>query len=130
MHGAEQSHTGPDQRLEARTLQHGTAMVVQVDGEIDHATADLLREHVIAAALAVSPPRVVLDFDQVTFCDSSGLGALVAIWKAVRAHHGDLVVARPPGVCRRILERTGLERHITTSPTLDGALHHARHPHA
>jgi anti-anti-sigma regulatory factor len=32
---------------------------------------------------------VVLNLDQVTFCNSSGLGALVAIWKAARAHDGD-----------------------------------------
>ncbi|MFB4319942.1 STAS domain-containing protein [Actinomadura sp. 21ATH] len=124
MESSGQSHPGPRQRLQARTRQHGTAMIIEVDGEIDHATADLLREHVITAALALRPPHVVLDLDQVTFCDSSGLGALVAIWKAVRAHHGDLVVARPPGVCRRILERTGLDGHITTHPTLEGALRH------
>jgi anti-sigma B factor antagonist len=94
-------------------------MIVRVNGEIDHATADLLREHVITAALAIRPPRVVLDFDRVTFCDSSGLGALIAIWKAVRTHQGDLVIARPPGICRRILERT---RAGPTCPTLEGAL--------
>ncbi|MFI0409080.1 STAS domain-containing protein [Actinomadura sp. 3N508] len=120
-----QSHPDPQLRLRACTRRHGPTMIIEVDGEIDHATADLLREHVITAALAISPPHVVLDFDQVTFCDSSGLGALIAIWKAVRAHHGDLVVARPPGVCRRILERTGLDRHITIHPTLEGALRHA-----
>jgi anti-anti-sigma factor len=108
--------------LRARTEHHDQAVVVYADGEIDHHTADLLREHVITAALSARPPRVVLDLDQVTFCDSSGLGAMVAIWKAVRTHHGDLVISRPPEICRRILQRTGLDQRITVRPTLRHAL--------
>ncbi|XRQ08849.1 STAS domain-containing protein [Actinomadura welshii] len=77
-------------------------MVVHVEGEIDRFTADAPREQVISAA-AAGPPRIVVDLDQVSFCDTAGLGALVAICKAARTCHGDLIVARPPGVCRRIL---------------------------
>ena len=114
----------PRKRLRTRAAGHGPAVVVHVEGEIDFTTTDVLREAVRAAAEPVRPPRVVLDFEKVTFCDSSGLGALVAVWKAARAAGGDLVVARPPGICRRMLERTGLERHIAITPTLERALSH------
>jgi anti-sigma B factor antagonist len=113
------------ERLSVRTEPHpGGCVLVHVDGEIDQVTADLLREHVISAGLSACPPRLVLDLDRVTFCDSSGLGALVAIWKAVRAHHGDVVIARAPGICRRILQRTGLDQYLRTIPTLDHAIAH------
>jgi anti-anti-sigma factor len=113
---------GPQQRLRIRTDDRGYAVVVHVAGEIDFTTADRLRETVGTAVVAAGPPRVVLDLDQVTFCDSSGLGTLVAMWKDTRAAGGDLLVARPPGICKRMLERTGLERHITIAPTLEVAL--------
>ncbi|XVQ09463.1 STAS domain-containing protein [Spirillospora sp. CA-255316] len=122
LEGSWSSGPGPQQRLRIRTDDRGFAVVVHVEGEIDYTTAGLLRETVRTAAEPISPPRVVLDFDQVTFCDSSGLGTLVAIWKGTRASGGDLLVARPPGIFRRMLQRTGLERHITITPTLDAAL--------
>ncbi|MFC5754214.1 STAS domain-containing protein [Actinomadura rugatobispora] len=122
LEGPWNSGPGPQQRLQIRTGDRGCAVVVHVEGEIDYTTADLLRERVRTAAEPLTPPRVVLDFDRVTFCDSSGLGTLVSMWKTARAAGGDLLVARPPGIFRRILERTGLERHITMTPTLDQAL--------
>jgi anti-sigma B factor antagonist len=57
---------------------------------------------VISVARSASPPRLVLDLDRVTFCDASGLGALVAIRNAVLARDGDLVIARPPTLERAI----------------------------
>src|SRR5947207_918473 len=94
-----------EDRLHATAEHRGPAVIVQIDGEIDYATAGLFREHVTTATLTSSPPYVVLDLEQVTFCDSSGLGVMIALWKAVRALHGNLVVARPSRICRRILER-------------------------
>ncbi|MFI0482920.1 STAS domain-containing protein [Actinomadura sp. 9N215] len=51
--------------------------MVRIVGEIDHATAAALREHVISAALVACPPRLVLALDRVSFCAAAGLGALV-----------------------------------------------------
>lgn len=48
--------------------------------------------------------------------------ALVRADGDVRAHRGTLVVAQPSEVCRRILARTGLDRHIDVSPTVRHAL--------
>jgi hypothetical protein len=79
---------------------------------------------VIAAAFPAAPPLLVLDLDQVSFCDAAGLGALVAIRNAVRFRHGDLVIARPPQMCRQILRHTGLDSHIHTTATIDAAITH------
>ncbi|WP_242882114.1 STAS domain-containing protein [Actinomadura litoris] len=112
----------PEERLLVTSERRGEYVVVEIEGEIDNTTADLLREHAISVALSVASPQIVLDMDQVSFCDSSGLGAMVAIWKAVRVRCGVLMVARPPAICRRILERTGLDKRIPAFATLDRAL--------
>jgi hypothetical protein len=57
-------------------------VVIGVAGEIDIATADRLRMQVI---IAVTTPSVLINLGEVEFCDSTGLGALVAIWKTIRA---------------------------------------------
>ncbi|WP_173098371.1 STAS domain-containing protein [Actinomadura verrucosospora] len=116
----------PDGRLRITTEPAASdaagCVVVRVHGEIDAFTAGTLREQTISASAPLIRPRIVLDLDQVTFCDSSGLNALIAIWKIVRSRRGELMVARPPEVCRRILARTGLDQHIGVSPTVRHAL--------
>jgi anti-sigma B factor antagonist len=108
-------------RLLIRTTNVGSQAVVRLAGEIDFSTADLLRKEVLAAARAVSPPCVVLDLDQVWFCDSSALRALIAVFKVIRADGGRLILARPPDHLRRILSRAGLDRYFTIRDTVDEA---------
>jgi anti-sigma B factor antagonist len=112
----------PQGRLRIHTEYAASCAVLHVHGEIDVLTADVLRERAASAAAPFARPRLVLDLDRVSFCDSSGLNALIAIWKAARSRRGDMVVARPPEVCRRILARTGLDQHIGVSPTVAHAL--------
>ncbi|WP_131741322.1 STAS domain-containing protein [Actinomadura roseirufa] len=113
---SDRTWTDPEGRLRTRSEEHGLFQVVYAEGEIDCVTATAFGEHV--AALLGPPYRLVLDLQQVTFCDSSGLSALIFLWKAARANRGRLVVSRPSALCRRILRRTGLDERMNVSPTL------------
>jgi anti-sigma B factor antagonist len=113
---------GPMDRVRVRIDQTAGVVVVHVNGEVDVATAELVRVQVITAALSVTPPRLVLDMHGVTHCDSSGLSALVAIYRAIHVESGGLVVARPPAYCREILKRTGLDQRLAISDTLEQAV--------
>ncbi|NDU71871.1 anti-sigma factor antagonist [Actinomadura sp. DSM 109109] len=106
----------PHGRLRIRVENRDSCVLIRVGGEIDYLTADSFRDHVLSHAAA--PWRIILDLQDVEFCDSSGLGALVSLWKTVTAEGGRLVLACPSPVCRRILQRTGLDGHIMTSSVL------------
>jgi anti-anti-sigma factor len=107
------------ERLRISVDDDGGCIVVHVSGEIEFTTAGELRDRATAAALAAARPRLVLDLAEVSFCDSSGLSALVSIWKAVRAQDGKLALAQVPERCKLVLKRTGLagflEMHDTTA---------------
>ncbi len=69
--------------------------VVRVAGELDFVTTPGL-----SAAVAGEPrpgSSIVVDIAAVPFCDSSGLGAMIAMHRAARRHGGRLYVtgARP-----------------------------------
>ena len=72
--------------------------VLVAAGEIDVATSPLLRAE-LAGLLARNPDRVTLDFAEVSFIDSSGLGVLVGALKRVRerdaAENSDPLRTRP-----------------------------------
>ena len=95
------------------------AQIVHVSGELEFTTVAGLRDRAVTAALSAAPPRLVLDLAEVSFCDSSGLSALVGIWKAVHAQSGRLALAQVPERCQLVLKRTGLtsflDLHDTTA---------------
>ncbi len=80
--------------------------VIQSPTEIDMATAGPLREQVLAAD---ADQTIVIDLTEVTFCDSTGLAALLAARDHVAAGAGRLVLRNPPAVVRRLFVITGLE---------------------
>jgi anti-anti-sigma factor len=55
----------------------------------------------------------VLDLSQLTFIDSSGLGALHAAKQRAIKNGVTLVVSRPSPMVHRVLEITGLDMWIT-----------------
>ena len=57
------------------------------------------------------PPRVVIDFTGVSFCDSTGLRALIGAVREVEVLGGRAVVAaEPEGALDRLLVLSGLRR--------------------
>jgi stage II sporulation protein AA (anti-sigma F factor antagonist) len=85
-----------------RRDQDGTT-VVGVSGEVDLASSPDL-----TACLDQVDGVVVVDLSDVTFLDSSGMGALVAARKRLQADGGDLTVRAPRDNVRGALEATGL----------------------
>jgi anti-sigma B factor antagonist len=80
---------------------------VAVVGRLNMVTAARLRES-IAQAVDANHPNVTVDLSEVVFLDSSGLGALVAGLKAVRAAGGDLRLIRPGEQAQLVLELTNM----------------------
>jgi anti-sigma B factor antagonist len=74
---------------------------------VDHAPAPA-PEAVVRTALEHAPDGVVLDLAQLTFIDSSGLRALVALAKDADSRGTSLALRNLPRHAQRVLELTGL----------------------
>lgn len=86
-----------------------TAPVVVVRGEIDVATSPQLRNE-LNALVARGAQHITIEFGEVSFVDSSGLGVLVGTYKRLREDgSGSIrIVGAQPSV-RKVFEITGLE---------------------
>jgi anti-sigma B factor antagonist len=96
--------------------ERGDALVLSLAGELDLADAPALRE-ALRRAVERSPKRLVVDLTEVTFVDSTVLGALV---EARSALGGEAFALASPGLeVRRALEVSGLDRHFTIETAID-----------
>jgi len=106
---ASETRTRMDGRLECEIggVSAGAARVVIVRGEVDLATAPEL-EVSVRHALEDAPDGVVLDLAALSFIDSSGLRALVALSKDAKSRGASLALENLPRHAQRVLELTGL----------------------
>ena len=91
----------------ALTRSRGPFTVVEVSGEIDMATADLVVEH-LDAATSVDEPDVLVDLRPVEFFDCSGLRVLCRAERRARERGGRLRVVSDGPRIDRLLRASGL----------------------
>ncbi|MEU4745745.1 STAS domain-containing protein [Actinosynnema sp. NPDC023658] len=96
---------------------------VEVCGEIDYTTAQGLYADALALADDGGHHRV-LDFAGVEFCDSSGLSALLGIWRRLHADGGTLTVVAAPAHVAKAMRVGGMDRLITVHPRPGGTAPH------
>jgi anti-sigma B factor antagonist len=73
-----------------RTDNGGESRLV-IDGSLDALTVRDLRP-IIDAVVADRPQRVTVDIEKLELIDSSGVGAIVSLFKRVKANGGSVVV--------------------------------------
>lgn len=100
--------------------EHGAALRVRLAGELDLYNAHVVREQLLAAA-ARAPDRLIVDLEDVTFIDSTGLGVLIEA-RARLANRRAFMLVAPNVETRRALEISGLDRHFGVHGSLDDAL--------
>jgi anti-sigma B factor antagonist len=94
--------------------------VVEVHGDLDMATSPQLKES-LQRVIDSGDRQVVVDLAGVGFMDSSALGALVTVFKALRGLGGQLRLAEPQRVVRDVLSITTVDRAIGVYDSVEAA---------
>ncbi len=93
----------------------GTTLIVKLKGEIDHHTAFELKEKMDREIELRNIVNLVLDFDGVTFMDSSGIGVIIGRYKQIQARGGRTMIIRVKPQVDKILEVSGLKKIMDCS---------------
>ncbi|MEV5882708.1 STAS domain-containing protein [Streptomyces sp. NPDC052020] len=107
-------------------VEQGGWAVLQVSGELDLVTSPVLRQRV-HDAVAEGRHSLVLDLSEVLFCDSSGVGVLVAARRLIRSCQGRLRLILPArgaadgSHVNRVLGALGVRRLFDVHPDLASA---------
>jgi anti-sigma B factor antagonist len=104
--------------------EYGGYVVVALDGELDVVDAESVMA-VLAAAVA-RDPRIIVDLAALEFIDCCALGVLGRVRAQARQAGGDLLLAAPRGLVRRILALTGLIDVFSVHASVEDAVRIAR----
>ncbi|CCK29350.1 anti-sigma F factor antagonist [Streptomyces davaonensis JCM 4913] len=106
--------------------EQGGWAVLRVSGELDLVTSPALRQR-IHDNVAEGRHSLVLDLSEVFFCDSSGVGVLIAARRLVRSCRGRLRLILPAhgavegSHVNRVLGALGVRRLFDVHPDLHSA---------
>jgi anti-sigma B factor antagonist len=100
----------------------GQLFVISLPEEIDITNSSLVREMLLAAISRQPAHLAVVDMTATTFCDASGMTAIVAAYRQAVAAGADMrLVIRHPAA-RRVLDLSGIDTVISIYPDLPTAL--------
>lgn len=99
---------------------NGSYTEVLAAGRLNMVSAPKLRTFV-ADVVASGSNRIVVNLQETSFMDSSGLGALIGCLKAARQAGGDLRIAAVQPQVKMVLELTSMDRVLTSYASADEA---------
>jgi anti-anti-sigma factor len=96
--------------LEVEELDERTHVRLRLRGELDLSTVDLVADRL--NRLRERDARVLLDLDELTFIDASGLRLVLTAAQDARNDGWAFTATRGSGPVRRVFELLDLDRHI------------------
>lgn len=108
--------------MEIKLMGEKRALLVKIDGELDHHTASSLREAIDAKIRSTNAVNVIFDFSNVGFMDSSGIGVIMGRYKACKNLGGSVIVFGQNLQIKRIVEMSGIDRIVKIADTQTAAL--------
>lgn len=85
-------------------------LTAYIIGEIDHHTAKDIRESIDLEVESNLPELLILDFSQVAFMDSSGIGLVMGRYKLMLSVGGQVNVINMSDRIKKIMMLSGLDR--------------------
>ena len=92
---------------------------VWLSGELDHHAARELRRQVDLAVERNRPQRLRLDFSDVSFMDSSGIGLIMGRYRLMQLEGGSLSVTGASERLRKVMHMAGLDKLGILQDTAD-----------
>ena len=97
-------------------------LVVRLIGELDHHSAEEVRSRIDDKIERESIKKIIMDFKNVTFMDSSGIGVVIGRYKKVAGIGGSISIACATDNIKRVFELSGIFRIIKYYEKIDDAV--------
>jgi stage II sporulation protein AA (anti-sigma F factor antagonist) len=96
--------------LQVQTEGIGSTLVVRLQGELDHHTAEIVRERVEKELNKGLATHLIMNLDGLSFMDSSGLGVILGRYKRVSQMGGRMALCSVSDPLMRLFELSGIQK--------------------
>ena len=98
--------------MEVKTTYENGKLTVYLSGEIDHHTAAYLRSETDEKINKLKPREIVLNFGEITFMDSSGIGFVMGRFKLAEEIGATITVEDLTPQIYKVMKLSGLEKIV------------------
>lgn len=95
-------------RLKIVTKMTENTLIVRLQGELDHHTADRVKTQIEQAIESTQCRHIILCLKGLSFMDSSGLGVILGRYNQIKARGGRMIVCNVNPAIYRLFEMSGL----------------------
>ncbi|NLJ57457.1 MAG: anti-sigma F factor antagonist [Tissierellia bacterium] len=93
-------------------VEDGQVLTIKLKGELDHHGADQVRVLIDEKIKNNDYRKLVIDFKNLDFIDSSGIGFIIGRYKLIRKRKGLIEIVNANKKVRRILDMSGIGKII------------------
>lgn len=99
--------------MELRKNKNDRDVTVTVSGELDHHAAQKAMWYLENTIDLYTPARLILDFSELKFMDSSGIAVVMKANRAMSDMGGSFMVINTPEQARKVFSAAALQRIIS-----------------
>jgi stage II sporulation protein AA (anti-sigma F factor antagonist) len=97
-------------------------LIVYLEGEIDHHTAEDIREYIDREYQKKKTKHLLVDLSQIGFMDSSGIGLLIGRYKKCHLSGGKMALLNVSAPLERLLTLSGIPKIMPIYEDVEAAL--------
>ena len=107
---------------EVKFREEKDTLTATLPGDIDHHAARRIREKIDSRIFGLAPKLLTLDFSEVGFMDSSGIGLIIGRAELMASVGGAVRIINPSTTIMRLIMLSGVER-IKNLELIPGTYH-------
>lgn len=115
-------YTKEENNLQIKFTNRGNTLILSVVGELDHHSAEYIRQKADAEIIKSTTKNLIFDFSKVNFMDSSGIGVIMGRYKYIQQLNGRACFVNVNPQIQRIFEMAGLFKIIPRYDSIDTAI--------
>ena len=98
--------------MKTEYLKKDKLLIFKLTEEIDHYSAEKIRKRADYEIEIHIPKKVIFDFKDVSFMDSSGIGMIIGRYKLVSMFGGEFAIVNVNKIIKKTLEMSGVLKII------------------
>lgn len=96
--------------MNSKYIQEDKLLVLEITEEVDHHTTEDLRRIADNEITRYMPRKVILDFNNVSFMDSAGIGMVLGRYKMMKMLGGSLEMKNVNKSIKKIFDMSGITK--------------------